>query len=90
MSRQDKIKVPVSIDERIGAMRRMVQRFFLVAGLSRFLVWLLCIVALDYFLDSNFQNGLVPAIDHVIACCIYPCLHPLEIFGSAIVLEAER
>ena len=55
MSRQDKRKVPVSIDEKIGAMRRIVQRFFLVAGMNRFLVWLLGIVALDYFLDSSFR-----------------------------------
>ena len=55
MSRKEKRKAPVAIAEKIGAMRRLVQRFFLIAGMNRFLVWLLCIVAVDYFLDSNFR-----------------------------------
>ncbi|MED5584969.1 MAG: hypothetical protein VYB61_01325 [Verrucomicrobiota bacterium] len=48
-------KVPLEIDEKIGSMRRIVQRFFLVAGLNRFFVCLLGIVAVDYLLDSTFR-----------------------------------
>ncbi|MCP4846922.1 MAG: hypothetical protein GY899_03125 [Verrucomicrobiaceae bacterium] len=55
MSRKEKKNVPVAIDEKIGAMRRLVQRFFLVSGLNRFLVWLFGIVAVDYWLDSSFR-----------------------------------
>jgi hypothetical protein len=55
MSRKEKKTIPGAIDEKIGAMRRVVQRFFLVAGLNMFLLCLLGISAVDFLLDSNFR-----------------------------------
>ncbi len=92
-------KLPLGIDEKIGAMRRVVQRFFLVAGLNRFFLWLLGIVAIDYMLDSTFRmdwSQRLITLVLVVAILIYVLwkylLSPLlsRVSDDAFLLQAEE
>lgn len=99
MSRKAKKTIPAAIDEKIGAMRRVVQRFFIVAGLNRFLLCLLGISAVDFLLDSNFRmDWSQRLITLLLSVCVLLyilwryLLLPLfsRISDDALLLQAEK
>lgn len=99
MSRKEKKRIPGAIDEKIGAMRRVVQRFFVVAGLNRILLCLLGISAVDFLLDSNFRMDWAQRfITLLLSACVLLyilwkyLLLPLfsRISDDALLLQAEK